>query len=209
MAVADGMGGMAAGEVASRLALTVLVDLVLETPDWMLESGRAPSGEGDRAGDPALRSGQSDGPRGGPSPALAQRHGHDADHGVQPGREHADRSCRRLAGLHACAQGGLHRLTRDHTVAQQMAEHGPFPSHGLSPRYRHVLTQAIGVRDNGRRTRHPAIVARGRRPTAALQRRTDRHGGRSDDRHAPEERREQREGVPGPPRRGPRARGPG
>jgi PPM family protein phosphatase len=34
--VADGMGGMAAGEVASRLALARLVELVVETPDWIM-----------------------------------------------------------------------------------------------------------------------------------------------------------------------------
>lgn len=35
--VADGLGGMAAGEIASRTALTKLVELVVETPDWMLD----------------------------------------------------------------------------------------------------------------------------------------------------------------------------
>jgi protein phosphatase len=34
--VADGVGGMAAGEVASRLAVTTLTHLVLDTPDWIL-----------------------------------------------------------------------------------------------------------------------------------------------------------------------------
>lgn len=34
--VADGMGGMAGGEVASRLALSKLVDLIVETSDWTL-----------------------------------------------------------------------------------------------------------------------------------------------------------------------------
>jgi protein phosphatase len=34
--VADGMGGAAAGEMASRLALSTLVGLILHTPDWIL-----------------------------------------------------------------------------------------------------------------------------------------------------------------------------
>ena len=36
MLVADGIGGAAAGEVASRMAISVLVDLVLRTPDWIM-----------------------------------------------------------------------------------------------------------------------------------------------------------------------------
>src|SRR5262245_45153546 len=35
MLVADGVGGSVAGEVASRLAISTLVDLVLTTPDWI------------------------------------------------------------------------------------------------------------------------------------------------------------------------------
>lgn len=35
--VADGLGGMAAGEVASRTALTRLVELVVDTPDWVFD----------------------------------------------------------------------------------------------------------------------------------------------------------------------------
>ena len=35
--VADGMGGMAAGEVASQMALRKLVELVVNTPDWIMK----------------------------------------------------------------------------------------------------------------------------------------------------------------------------
>ena len=36
MLVADGVGGAAAGEIASRTAIHALVDLVIETPDWIM-----------------------------------------------------------------------------------------------------------------------------------------------------------------------------
>ena len=36
MIVADGMGGAAAGEVASRTAIAALVDLIIATPDWIM-----------------------------------------------------------------------------------------------------------------------------------------------------------------------------
>ena len=36
MVVADGMGGHAAGEIASQQAIYKLIDLVLHTPDWIM-----------------------------------------------------------------------------------------------------------------------------------------------------------------------------
>ena len=44
MVVADGMGGHAAGEVASRMTISALVALALEIPDWILrvDAGQAP-----------------------------------------------------------------------------------------------------------------------------------------------------------------------
>ncbi len=36
MFVADGIGGRATGEVASRTAISTLVDLIIQTPDWIM-----------------------------------------------------------------------------------------------------------------------------------------------------------------------------
>src|SRR6476660_2581757 len=36
MIVADGIGGVEGGEVASRLAIKTLLELVIQTPDWIM-----------------------------------------------------------------------------------------------------------------------------------------------------------------------------
>ena len=47
-------------------------------------------------------------------------------------------------------RGALHRLTRDHTLAQELADLGEIPAGDVAThRLRHVLTQAIGVWEAG------------------------------------------------------------
>ncbi len=148
IAVADGMGGMAAGEVASRLALTVLVDLVLETPDWMLSQDephvekvieRAIRRFG-RVNESVLEEARRQPWLKGMGTTLTMA----CSLGTNLVIAHVGDS-----PVYLMRRGGLNRLTRDHTVAQEMAQHGPFPLQALPPRYRHALTQAIGVRDTG------------------------------------------------------------
>src|SRR6516225_9878704 len=40
MLVADGMGGHQAGEIASQLAISTFVNLVLHTPEWYMRVGK-------------------------------------------------------------------------------------------------------------------------------------------------------------------------
>jgi PPM family protein phosphatase len=147
MAVADGMGGMAGGEVASRLALTLLVDLVLETPDWILTQDEPYVDEviaravrrfyqvnqsviAEARRQPRLRGM-------GTTLTMACSLGADlliAHVGDSP--------------VYLLRRGQLHRLTRDHTVAAQMVEHGHIKLQDVI-RYRSVLTHAIGMRESG------------------------------------------------------------
>jgi serine/threonine protein phosphatase PrpC len=143
--VADGVGGAAAGETASRLAISTLVSLVLNTPDWLLRIG-------DREAETVME-------------RMAQRY-RDVDAALAETARH-DAG---LAGMGttmtlACSLGSqmilahlgdsrayLHRadrlvrLTHDHTVAQGLADAGMIDPQDIARhRLRHVLTQALGT----------------------------------------------------------------
>ncbi len=148
IAVADGMGGMAAGEVASRNAIALLVNLVLDTPDWIMtpdeQHARELTARTVRRFDQVNRSILEQARR---EPWLKGM-GTTLTMAISLGMDlliaHVGDSPAFLA-----RGGQLHRLTRDHTLAQQMAAHGSVPLQDLPARYRHMLTQAIGVREDG------------------------------------------------------------
>lgn len=144
MLVADGMGGHAAGEVASRSAISFLVDLILETPDWILRLDDSLMQEvtqrmerrfqlvqqaltGQAREDPAL-SGM------GTTLTVACSLGADLL------LFHAGDS-----RAYLFRQDRLYRLTCDHTMAQSLADVGAIrPEDVATHPLRHVLTNALG-----------------------------------------------------------------
>jgi PPM family protein phosphatase len=144
MVVADGMGGHAAGEVASRMAIATLIKLALEVPDWILRVDAGNTREIKRRSrtrvqkvgamivehaqrDPALKGM-------GTTFTLARSLGRDLmiTH-VGDSRAYL------LRGRQ------LHRLTRDHTYAQLLVDIGELaPEDVASSQHRHVLTNALG-----------------------------------------------------------------
>lgn len=143
-AVADGMGGHAAGEVASRAALAALVEVTLQTPDWILgrddellaqvaertarrfqqvsaavrDQAQSQPGLRDMGTTLALALNLSD--------ALVVAHVGDSR-------------------VYLFRDGRLHPLTRDHTFGQLLADRDPV----AAARLRHVLTRCIGVTGTG------------------------------------------------------------
>jgi serine/threonine protein phosphatase PrpC len=146
MVVADGMGGHAAGEEASKLAITTLVNLVLSTPDWILRADDALFSEEimRRAAD---RFEQVD-------HKLAKAANFDPHlHGFGTTMTLAASVGRNLLIAHigdsrayVLRGGKLHQLTRDHTLVRELYEVGAITiAQTATHRLRHVLTRNLGA----------------------------------------------------------------
>jgi serine/threonine protein phosphatase PrpC len=142
--VADGIGGAAAGETASRLAIATLVSLVLHTPDWILSSGEKETDEvlermaqRFRRIDSALR-------------GYAR-----ADPRLEGMGTTMTMACSLGASLVLChigdsrayllRDGVLVQLTRDHTMVRALLSLGKItPEEAATHPFRHVLTHSLG-----------------------------------------------------------------
>jgi PPM family protein phosphatase len=149
LAVADGMGGTRAGEVASREALLEGFRLVLRAPRWLLSLD-----------DPTTRDGEIE--------AFFERvHGYlGGMHAALLRQMAADPSKAGMGTTYTAAysvgfdlfvvhigdsraylfhDGNLRRLTRDHTLAQRLADQGAIAQDEVeSHPQRHVLTRVVG-----------------------------------------------------------------
>ena len=147
--VADGMGGMAAGEVASRLALSTLIELIVDTTDWTLALNRDRDVKTvlDRMTrrffqiDKTLRAeAESDRTLEGMGTTLTVAGTLDNDLVLG----HVGDSRAYLLRGHTFRQ-----LTTDHTLAQALIDAGVATPDDPAPRFmRHVLTAAIGSLDD-------------------------------------------------------------
>jgi protein phosphatase len=144
MIVADGMGGHAAGEIASRMAISALISLALDVPDWILKVDEDHAREIKRRSRKRFqRIGAMLVERGRRDPALA---------GMGTTLTVARSLGRDLLIVHVgdsraylLRAGSLHRLTRDHTYAQLLVDTGQLaPEEVADSRHRHVLTNALG-----------------------------------------------------------------
>jgi protein phosphatase len=145
LVVADGMGGHAAGEVASMLAIRTLVNLILDTPDWILLPDDAGGREILRRTVERYRLINDELAE----QARARPHLYGmgttmtaaASVGVELLIAHVGDS-----RVYLLRQGMLARLTRDHTVAQALADSGQITQEEVaSHRLRHILIRSLGI----------------------------------------------------------------
>jgi len=147
MVIADGLGGYAAGEVASRRAIYYLLSMVLHTPDWILRRGPTKGSEVmERMADrfrsvnaALLREAAAQASLNGMSTTMtaAVTLGDDliVTH-VGDSRAYLYRG------------GALQRLTRDHSLADRLLREGvKAPTDRLSRELRGILLQALGAKD--------------------------------------------------------------
>ena len=144
LVVADGVGGRASGEVASREAVIQLLELALQTPDWQFRWGQEEKNtvawrmqdRFRRVNSALLEQGYDNANLDGMCTTLtaALSHGKDLVIGhVGDSRAYLLR------------QGKLERLTRDHTLAGQLLDEGEdIKNDDLMKSLGKVLVQAVG-----------------------------------------------------------------
>lgn len=147
MVVADGVGGEAAGEVASRHAIYTLLSLALHTPDWNFRWGPRERNtvmwrmkdRFRRVNAALLRDSAANASLGGMCTTMTAA----VSHGDELIVGHVGDS--RAYLLH---EGKLVRLTRDHTLGARLVEDGTHsPNDRLVRELRNVLMQALGSRE--------------------------------------------------------------
>jgi protein phosphatase len=147
LAVADGMGGHAAGEVASTLALTLTLQFAQQGSRWYVDIGDREAREIVARVESILASVDR---------AIAAQARTDAALAgmgttLTVGVVRADRLFVYHVGdsrAYLLRQGHLVQITRDQTVAQQLADRGLISDALVGSHHtRHLLTQAIGRGD--------------------------------------------------------------
>jgi len=144
--VADGMGGQAGGEVASQTAIGALVELVVNTPDWIMRidenSSRELLGRLDeriqQVEQALIDMARTDATLSGMGTTMILACSLGADLFIA----HVGDS-----RAYLLRQGRLHRLTRDHTIVQALLDAGAISAESAASHpMRHVLTNAIGTK---------------------------------------------------------------
>ena len=143
--VADGMGGHAAGEKASALAIDSVESFILETFQWFAQcKGK----EQDQVLTDFQRAlGHAN------ARVLAEAAGRPELHGMGTTLTLAYSLNNELFVAHVgdsrcylCRHRILYRLTHDHTLVEEMVRRGALPSEEAAKhRWRHVITNAVGA----------------------------------------------------------------
>ena len=144
MIVADGMGGHAAGEVASQMAISGLLRLILARPDWILRFDETQSKEVQRRAIQRLQDVHVE--------LVAHAKTNPALDGMGTTVTVAvsladDLQITHVGDSRAYLLRGtsLSRLTRDHTYVQQLVERGQLSTDDAAKhQLRHILTGVVG-----------------------------------------------------------------
>jgi PPM family protein phosphatase len=144
MIVADGMGGHAGGEQASRMAITGLIKLALARPDWIFRLDTAVAADVRQRSKKRVQDLHT---------LLLNQGEQDPDlHGMGTTLTIVRNMGRQLHIVHVgdsraylLRNGRLHHLTRDHTYVQMLIDSGQLTKEeAVDFRGRHILVNALG-----------------------------------------------------------------